>query len=397
MKYSKSVVILLALLFVVSIFSSASGAGAGPYRAIVIYQAGIGPSKRAELVGSVGGIRQKDLSLIKGEAVVLPDKAAATELAKRPGVLRVDEDIILTATARKSSVSQPPQVLPWGVDRIDADLVWSPPASANGAGVNVAVIDTGIQLNHPDLSANIKGGFNAINSHKSANDDNGHGTHVAGTIAGAANTIGVVGVGPSINLYAVKVLGAGGSGWLSDVIEGLQWAANTHNDTDPLNDIQVANMSFGSSGANDSEHDAIIAANNAGVTLVAAAGNSSGGAVGYPAAYDEVIAVSATTAGDTLASFSSVGPEVDLAAPGSNIFSTYKRSGYAYLSGTSMASPHVTGSAALVIGAKGPLTPARVKALLQLTADPLPGLTANQQGAGLVDAEEAVTTTTIVP
>lgn len=388
MKFSKSVVILLALLFAISIFSSASGAGPAPYRAIVIYKAGIGPSTRAALVGSVGGIRTKDLSLIKGEAVTLPDKAAAIELAKRTGILRVDEDIILTASTAKS-VSQPAQVLPWGVDRIDADLVWLPPVSANGTGVKVAVIDTGIQLNHPDLSANVKGGFNAINSRKSANDDNGHGTHVAGTIAASANSIGVVGVGPGINLYAVKVLGAGGMGWLSDIIEGLQWAANNH--------MQVANMSFGSDSPNSSEHDAIIAANNAGVTLVAAAGNASGGAVGYPAGYDEVIAVSATAADDTLAYFSSVGSQVDLAAPGSNIYSTYKGSGYAYLSGTSMASPHVTGSAALVIGAKGPLTPAQVKALLQLTADPLPGLNSDQQGAGLVDAEEAVTTTTIVP
>lgn len=400
MKYVKAAIVCLAMALAVSFvptaFAATSPGGSGSYRAIVTYDNGIGPAQRAGIVGAEGGIRKKDLHLIKAESVVLPDQAAATRLAKRPGVRRVEPDIIVTATKRGGGHgggghggNTPPQVLPWGVDRIDADLVWPLPINVTGAGVKVAVIDTGIQLNHPDLKANIKGGFNAINARKSAGDDNGHGTHVAGTIAASANTFGVIGVGPNIDLYAVKVLKANGSGYLSDVIEGIQWATDNH--------MQVANMSFGSSVPSAAEHDAIIAANNAGVTLVAAAGNNNGGGVGYPAAYDEVIAVSAVDAGDALAGFSSIGPEVDLAAPGVNIYSTYKKSGYATLSGTSMAAPHVTGSAALIIGAKGLSTPAQVKALLQLTADPLPGLTADQEGAGLVDAEEAVTTTTVVP
>ncbi len=159
---------------------------------------------------------------------------------------------------------------------------------------------------------------------------------------------------------------------LSDIIEGIQWAVN--------NGMQVANMSFGGSSDVQSMHDALISAYNAGMVLVAAAGNS-GGAVGFPAAYPEVIAVSATDINNVIASFSSFGPEVDLAAPGVSIYSTYKGSAYATLSGTSMAAPHVTGSAALVLNnlvdplydadLDGAWDPAEVQQKLQDTATDL--------------------------
>jgi len=245
-------------------------------------------------------------------------------------------------------------------------------------------------LTHPDLKTNIKGGYNAIYPTKSANDDNGHGTHVAGTIAALNNTIGVVGVGPQINLYAVKVLDRRGSGYLSDVIEGLDWAA--------ANGIQVVNMSLGTSSNVLSFHDAVVRAKAAGVTLVAAAGNS-GGTVSYPAAYPEVIAVSATDNTNTIASWSSRGLEVDLAAPGVSIFSTYKGSSYATLSGTSMASPHVAGAAAVLLtqtakcdtDLSGACSPDEVQARLEATATEL-GVAGrdNLYGAGLVNVFAAV-------
>lgn len=357
-------------------------------RKIVVFEGDVlNEGARAALVKKFGGVEVKNLKSANGKAVILPPRAASA-LAKIKGVKRVDDDVVVEALGKASAV-QPSQVLPWGVNRIEADLVWG---GTTGAGVKVAVVDTGISLTHPDLAANIKGGYNAISPSRSANDDNGHGSHVAGTIAARNNSIGVVGVGPQIDLYAVKVLDRRGSGYLSDIIEGLDWAV--------LNGMQVVNMSLGTSSNVQSFHDAVIRAKAAGITLVAAAGNDYGGPVGYPAAYPEVIAVSATDSADALASFSSVGPEVDLAAPGKSIFSTYKGSNYATLSGTSMASPHVAGAAALVLttapGAydldlDGAWDPEEVQNKLQATAQDLgaPGQD-NQFGYGLVRADQAV-------
>ncbi|PKM78866.1 MAG: hypothetical protein CVU88_08760, partial [Firmicutes bacterium HGW-Firmicutes-13] len=240
---------------------------------------------------------------------------------------------------------------------------------------NVAILDTGIDLDHPDL--HVAGGEN-FSLGKSYDDKNGHGTHVAGIVAALDNGAGVIGVAPGANLYAVKVLNNAGSGWWSDLIAGLQWCVD--------NGMEVANMSLGATSAPPDVLDACDAADNAGLLLVAAAGNEYGGDVIYPAAYDSVIAVSATNSSDELASFSSVGPEVELAAPGVNIYSTYKDGSYTTMSGTSMASPHVAGTAALVIAAGIP----DVRGRLQITADDL-GATGwdSKYGYGLVDADEA--------
>lgn len=215
---------------------------------------------------------------------------------------------------------------------------------------------------------------------------------MAGIIGAIDNTIGVIGVGPQIDLYAVKVLDRNGSGYLSDVIEGLDWAIQ--------NKMQVVNMSLGTASNVLSFREAVQRVYQAGIVQVAAAGNS-GGAVSYPAAYPEVIAVSATDQNDVIASWSSRGPEVDLAAPGVNIYSTYKGQTYKTLSGTSMAAPHVTGTAALVLttpvgifdlDADAIWDPIEVENKLEATAEDLgtPGPD-YLYGAGLVDAEKAVT------
>lgn len=243
-------------------------------------------------------------------------------------------------------------------------------------------MDTGIDLAHPDLVANIKGGHNTIKPRKSPADDNDHGTHVAGIIAAVNDNIGVMGVAPQAELYAVKVLSADGSGYLSDIIEGLEWCIT--------NNMQVINMSLGTPMKVQSFHDAVIKVYNAGIVMVAAAGNSGPGdnAVEYPAKYEEVIAVSATGDNDSIASFTSRGPEIELAAPSVGIYSTYTGGGYKTLSGTSMAAPHVTGTAALVIkrGIKGIQN---IRSELQTTADKIG--TSELYGYGLVDAEEAAT------
>lgn len=371
LKSSLSVLILLILI--VAIFPSTITARPASFRAIVVFDDAVNQAAQEEIIARTGSDIQilEPLPLVNGITVVLPSKAYRNVLLQQQGVKRVDEDIQVFATV---------QTLPWGIDKIDADLAWG---ITKGTGVKVAILDTGIDLKHPDLKENIKGGYNALNPARPPSDGNGHGTHVAGIVAARDNDIGVVGVAPEASLYAVKVLSNGGFGWLSDIIEGLDWAAR--------NGMQVVNMSFGSSSGNDTFHEAIANASYAGVTLVAAAGNGYGGPVIYPAAYPEVVAVSATTESDAIASFSSVGPEVDLAAPGQSIYSTYKNGSYATLSGTSMASPHIAGSAALVIASGKASTPTGVQTRLEGTAVDLgpPGKDI-YYGAGRVNAYAAV-------
>lgn len=388
--------------------SKASSESEPVKRKIVVFKADVDEITKENLINKSGAEKIKDLRLIRGKAVKLTAQAEKN-LDKENGVLRIDDDVEIFALSKsgqddndneeifnlsrsaktQAKRSQPAEALPWGVDRIDAEKVW--PSGNTADPVKVGVIDTGIDVRHPDLQDNIKGGMSAVGYTLSYNDDNGHGTHVAGIIAAADNTIGVIGAGPNIDLYAIKVLDRRGSGYLSDIIEGLDWAI--------ANGIQVVNMSLGASVDVQSFHDAVIRAKAAGITQVAAAGNS-GGAVGYPAAYPEVIAVSAADINNNLASWSSRGPEVDLAAPGVNIYSTYKGSIYATLSGTSMAAPHAAGTAALVLNTpvgvydanlNGNWDPSEVQQKLQDRAIDLgePNFD-NLYGAGLINAYNAV-------
>ena len=218
-----------------------------------------------------------------------------------------------------------------------------------GAGVKVAVIDTGVNCGHPDLAGHCFNGYDFVNNDGIAMDDQGHGTHVAGTIAatrnGEAST--VVGVAPGADIYAVKVLDQNGSGFYSDIIAGVEWATQ--------NGMQVTNNSYGGSSGSATLEAAFRAAAAAGVVSVAAAGNSgtqagTGDNVGYPGKYSSVIAVAATDINDARASFSSTGPAVQIAAPGVNIKSTIMNGGYqGGWNGTSMATPHVAGVAALLV------------------------------------------------
>ncbi|MDP3482429.1 MAG: S8 family peptidase [Sulfuricella sp.] len=340
------------------------------------------------LISYTGGQTVKRLHLINGRAVRGPESMVAT-LRTSILVKRVEKDVIRKATAKPA----PSQTIPWGVDRIDAEKAWR---TSTGSGVKVAVLDTGISLSHPDLKDNINTNcsYNTIDPSKAPEDQNGHGSHVAGTIAAVHNGIGVVGVAPKATLCAVQVLSASGWGYCSDIIEGLSWVIGKG--------IKVANMSYGGSELCSGEKEALDSADAAGITLVAAAGNNYGGAVDWPAKHEKVIAVTAVgqkTDGTLyFASFSSKGPEVDLTAPGVSIPSTYKKAGYKTLSGTSMAAPHVSGVAALVLEKNPGFNPADVKKRLEQTAECLGSLgscstngTKNWlQGWGLVDACKAV-------
>lgn len=276
--------------------------------------------------------------------------AERSSLAADSRIAFIEPDIEFTAFAKPpwagggGDGTTGGQEIPWGYDRIDADLN----SGNGGAGVTVAVIDTGIDLDHPDLAGNVLDGFNFVSPGNPADDDNGHGTHVAGTIAAVDNTIGIVGVAPQATVVAVKVLNRRGSGWLSDIIAGVEWVGDQNNDGDTGNDIQVANMSLGARGSSAGLAAAITYATNSGCTFVVAAGNDTRDASGYiPASYANVICVSALDTSYKFAYFSNYGSVVDIIAPGVDVPSLYKNGGYQTLSGTSMASPHVAGAAAL--------------------------------------------------
>jgi len=370
-----------------------------PHRKIVVFKDGVSDSERDAVLGALSRNRIKRLSLaLSADVLENADASRLGELANDPRVERIDDDVIVYAfrdvreLAKGDSQASPApaQALPWGIDRIDAELVWSMGNSADS--IKVGIIDTGISLSHPDLALNIKGAYNAINTRRSANDDNGHGSHVAGIVAAINNATGVVGGAPQTDLYAIKVLNSSGSGYLSDIIEGIDWAI--------FKNLNVINMSLGTTANVQSFYDAVIRANDAGITVVAAAGNN-GGAVNYPGAYAEVIGVSATDSTNAIASWSSRGLAVDLAAPGVSIYSTYKGNGYATLSGTSMASPHVAAAVALLMNrairseedtnVNGRWDPAEIKARLQNAATDLGAGGADPlYGAGLVNAFAAV-------
>ena len=270
------------------------------------------------------------------------------------------------------------QSYPWGVDRVDADLLHDNGETGNGA--DIAILDTGIDQDHPDLQA-LLGTGKDFSGKGTWDDGNGHGTHCAGIAGAADNTEGVVGVSTEATLHAGKVLSDSGGGSFSDVAAGIEWTANQGYD--------VGSLSLGASSGTSTLQNACQYADSNGVLLVAAAGNSGpcSDCVGYPAAYSEVVAVSSTTTSDSLSSFSSTGPEVELAAPGSNVNSTYNDGGYRELSGTSMACPHVSGAAAQLMANGATNSDARTQ--LKNTAEDI-GLGSNEQGAGLLDAENAV-------
>ncbi len=335
----------------------------------------------ASIVEEAGGIVHYAFDLIPVVSAWVSEQALAT-LANRPDIAYVEEDPVMYAFG---------QTTPWGVDRIDADLVW--PGGNTGAGVDVAIIDTGIDGRHPDLAVvdgiNYAGPPAQEGSTDPAdwNDGYGHGTHCAGIVAALNNGIGVVGVAPGARLHAVKVLDDFGLGYTSDVIQGLEWCAKNH--------VHVASLSLGGGGST-SLQAACDAAFAAGVLLVAAAGNSSG-PVSFPAAYPSVVAVSATDSKDQLAYFSNFGPEIALGAPGVSIYSTFKGGAYAEMSGTSMACPHVTGAAALVWAA-GAVSNAAVRDTLTGAAEDLGTVGRDPSfGYGLVDAQKAagIGTTTV--
>jgi subtilisin len=269
-----------------------------------------------------------------------------TLLANMPSAnldkLRADPRVKLVEPDTSISSMFASEVLPWGVDRVDAELVHP---TNKGTGVKMAILDSGIDLDHPDL--NVAGNVTFVLGTINGDDDNGHGTLVAGIVAALDNEIGVIGVAPEVALYSVKVLNSTGGGVMSVILSGIQWSVD--------NGMQVMNMSFG--GSLDwpaSLKQALDTAYNAGMVIVAGAGNGGtpdgqGNNVWAPARLKQVIAVGSTDESDNRYTTSSTGWDLEVMAPGVNIYSTAMGGGYGYITGTSASSPHAAGVAALLI------------------------------------------------
>ncbi|KNY25609.1 S8 family peptidase [Pseudobacteroides cellulosolvens] len=259
------------------------------------------------------------------------------------------------------SVTNHAEKIPEGVKMIKAQEIWE--ESRKGSGVVVAIIDTGCQPDHPDLKDRIIGGKNFTNqgNDNDFSDQNGHGTHVAGTIAAAVNHSGVVGVAPEANLLILKVLDSEGNGTTQGIIDAINYAVSWKGTNGQK--VRVINMSLGGRYDDPRLHDAVKNAVSNDILVVCAAGNEGdpweGGdcspkkdEFSYPGAYNEVVEIGAIGLDRKFPCFTNTNKEVDLVAPGVNILSTFPQSmqgGYATLSGTSMAAPHVSGAAALLI------------------------------------------------
>lgn len=363
-----SVGVLIAILLSLMMPGTAlaSDSSKAPY--IIVFKTAVDPTSAAHGLANAYGLQVGFIyqHALHGMSAEVPE-GRLNALKHDPRVAYVVEDMERQISA---------QDVPTGISRIFENT--NPEITINGVDdyrvdVDVAVIDTGVDFQHPDL--NVAGGVNCTSwwpfsttCSSGGDDDHYHGTHVAGTIGALDNGIGVVGVAPGARIWAVKVLNSSGTGYSSWIIAGIDWVA------DHAGTIEVANMSLGGSGFSQAEYDAIQGAVNAGVAFAVAAGNDHADALNYsPGGFDNVLSVSAladfdgqpgglgastcrTDQDDTLADFSNFGSAIDIAAPGVCILSTYpiEQGSYGTISGTSMASPHAAGALALLASANNP-------------------------------------------
>ncbi|WP_251045992.1 S8 family peptidase, partial [Arthrobacter sp. ISL-85] len=320
-------------------------------------------SKGADVAAEAGSLRAQGVRVgktfsaaVRGAAITATNAQAAA-LTHSPRVSVIEPDLPV-------SVSDTQQSPPWGLDRIDQRALplsgtFTPPST--GAGVSAYVVDTGVLAENTDFGGRVAAGWTAIADGKGSSDCNGHGTHVAGIIAGKTH-----GVAKAATVVPVRVLGCDGSGYDSDVIAGLDWIVSQHAAGTPA----VANLSIGGPTSTTLD-DAVRGVINDGVTAVVAAGNSAVDAcTTSPARVPEALTVAASDASDHQAAFSNYGSCVDMYAPGVGILSDWDTAttALATLSGTSMASPHAAGAAALVLARNPQETPAAVTAELSSAA-----------------------------
>jgi thermitase len=310
-----------------------------PEVVLVKFKAGASEAARGSLMSQHGLIAEgqiygTDVQILRGKG-----KSAAAlvrALANNPNVEFVEPDYIATIDATPTDPDWSKQ---WGPQKVQLPAALD--ITTGTSSVVIAVVDTGVDLNHPDLDGKILPGYDFVNNDTSAQDDHGHGTHVAGIAAAETNNgTGIAGMCPGCSILPVKVLDSAGSGTYSNIASGIRWAAD--------HGANVINLSLGGPSGSTVLADAIAYADSKGVLLACAAGNNGNTRANYPAYYTQCVAVAATDQNDKRASFSTYGTWVDTSAPGVSIWSTYWDNTYASLSGTSMATPHVAGLAGLL-------------------------------------------------
>lgn len=264
--------------------------------------------------------------------------------------------------------------IPWGVRRIRAPQAWS---RTTGQRVKVGVIDTGVDFGHPDLRHALSRGINLLHRAMLPHDDNGHGTHIAGTISAANASRGMIGVAPRTEIHPVKAFDANGTAYVSDIILGIDWCVH--------HGMDVVNMSFGMPNRSEALLKAVESAYRSGVLIVASSGNDGKkGRIDFPAAFGHTIAVGALDRRGKIARFTNRSAAVDIFAPGAKVESAWPGARRRVMSGTSMATSHVTGAVALLLSAKPGLSPGRIKDILKRSAKPL-AYDKAPRGAGELD------------
>ena len=340
-----TIVMVLGLLGSIIGFASpvstvdAEGNNSAADRILVKFEPGMSGNDMAQVHSQVGGKVESIIPGIGVHVVTVSRGQGATKSAAyrmQKGVRHAEIDTIVQVVELPDDPYFDSQ---WGMINVQAPEAWD--ITQGSPGISIAILDTGIDMDHPDLAAKIVSDVNFTDSPTSDYNGHNHGTHVAGIAAAiTGNNIGVTGLGRDCSLMNVKVLGDSGYGYSSWIASGIIWAAD--------NGADVINLSLGGSSSLETVEDAVDYAWSKGVVVVAAAGNNGSSSPFYPAYYANCIAVGASDTNDSLASFSNHGIWVDVAAPGSSTYSTLPDSQYGYKSGTSMASPHVAGLSGLV-------------------------------------------------
>ncbi|OIB01678.1 peptidase S8 [Paenibacillus sp. LC231] len=295
------------------------------------------------------------------QTIIAPAPQTAKFEAEFRNELMVEEDDQVHIQAIQGTIGTLTGI-PWGIKQIKAPQAWS---ISTGHRMKIAVIDTGVDFAHPDLKYSLTRGINLVHRNIPPYDDNGHGTHISGTIAAANSTQGMIGVAPRSVVYPVKAFDHNGSAFVSDIILAIDWCVRA--------EIDIINMSFGMQTRSRALLDVVGKANQAGVIIVASSGNDGKRRTAdYPARYPQTISVGATDRNRKIPAFSNRGQFVDIYAPGDKIVSAWLQGKYHEMSGTSMATSHVSGAIALLLAQKPDLKKtATIKALLRRTSSPL--------------------------
>jgi subtilisin family serine protease len=349
---------------------------------LVKFKPGLAASQRAKVAAASGGELVRKVAALDVDVMSFPGMTSANAeaklnaLKKNPNIVYAEPNYIYSVDMVPNDPGYSQQ---WGWPKVNAPAAWD--VTQGSSSTVIAIVDTGIQQSHPDLSSKIVAGYDYVDNDSNPEDGNGHGTHVAGTSAAITNnSTGGAGGCPNCKLMPVRVLDNNGSGTLDAVANGITYAAD--------HGAKVINMSLGASSGATTLQSAVDYAWNKGVFLACAAGNNGNTAANYPGYYSNCFAVASTDSNDAKSSFSTYGTWVEVAAPGGNIYSTWLNSGYNTISGTSMATPHVAGLAGLLSG-QG-LTNAQIRDRIINTADKISGTGTYWQG-GRINYYNAVT------